>query len=75
MQDNGQIIVLADNVVGSDEIPLSTSVADTGNLFRYDIENNQYIYNLATGTLSVGSLQLKVVLDDTRYYTVVISLQ
>lgn len=66
---------LQDGIVGTDEVTLSTSNTDTGNTFRYDAENNQYIYNLATGALSVGSWQLKVVLDDTRYYTVVISLQ
>jgi len=46
---------ISNGVVGSDEIPLSTSTADTGNLFRYDSVQNQYIYNLATNTLSAGS--------------------
>lgn len=54
---------------------ISTSNTDAGNVFRYDTENNQYIYNLATSSLWVGSWQLKVILDDGKYYTVVISLQ
>jgi len=66
---------ISDGVVGMDEIPLSTSNADTGNIFRYDLENNQYIYNLAANGLSVGSWQLKIILDDGKYYTVIISIK
>ena len=66
---------ISNGIVGTDEIPLSTSNADTGNIFRYDAVNNEYIYNLSTDTLSVGSWQLKVVLDDGKYYTVVISIK
>ncbi|MFQ6056088.1 MAG: PxKF domain-containing protein, partial [Methanosarcinales archaeon] len=66
---------ISDGVVGTDEIPLSTSAADTGNIFRYDAEGNQYIYNLSTDTLSVGTWQLKVVLDDGKNYTVIISIK
>ncbi len=66
---------ISDGIVGNDEIPFSTSNADTGNIFRYDAINNQYIYNLSTDFLSVGSWQLKVVLDDGKYYTVVVSLR
>jgi len=49
--------------------------ADTGNLFRYDAQSNQYLYNLSTDTLSVGSWQLKVALDDRRDYAVTISIR
>jgi parallel beta-helix repeat protein len=82
---NGQYISIAtaqlfvakisNGVVGSDEVAFSTSNADTGNVFRYDAINNQYIYNLSTDTLSVGSWQLKVVLDDGNYYAVIISIK
>ncbi len=65
---------ISDGAVGTDEIPLSTSNADSGNIFRYDITNNQYIYNLSTDTLSTGSWQLKVTPDDGKYYIVVISI-
>ncbi len=40
---------ISNGIVGIDEIPLSTSNADTGNQFRYN--GNQYIYNLSTDTL------------------------
>jgi len=66
---------IQNEVVGNDEIPLSTSAADSDNVFRYDSESNQYIYNLSTDTLSVGTWQLKVLLDDDKYYTVVISIR
>ncbi|MBI5401698.1 PxKF domain-containing protein [Candidatus Wolfebacteria bacterium] len=66
---------ILNSIIGVDEIPLSTSNADTGNIFRYDTENNQYIYNLATNNLSFGPWQLKVILDDGKYYTVVVSIK
>lgn len=82
--DNGQFISSAiaqlfvskieNNVVGTDEIPLSVSAADTGNLFRYDATNNQYIYNLSTNSLSIGTWQIKVILNDGRSYIVSISI-
>jgi hypothetical protein len=55
----------------SDDIPVgdpaeveSTSGADTGNTFRYDADNEQYIFNLNTNSLSPGTWQLGVHLDD-----------
>jgi hypothetical protein len=55
----------------SDDTPIgdpiaveSTSGADTGNTFRYDFTNDQYIFNLNTNSLSTGTWQLKVQLDD-----------
>ncbi len=64
---------IQDGIVGIDEVPLSTSNADTGNNFR--IEGNQYVYNLDTGILSVGTWQVKVVLDDGASHAVIISIQ
>ncbi len=82
---NGQFIANAiakltitkiDNgILGGEEIPLSTSAADTDNLFRYDIINNQYIYNLSTDAMSTGRWQLKTRLDDGKIYTVNISIR
>ena len=66
---------ISDGVVGTDEIAFSTSAADAGNTFRYDSENNQYVYNLATDNLSVGSWQFRVVLNDGKFYTAIISLR
>lgn len=61
--------------MGTEEIPLSTSVADTSNIFRYDSVDNQYIYNLDTGVVSEGTWRLKVELDDGKSYEVLISLR
>ena len=66
---------IQDGIVGTEEIPLSMSSADNGNNFRYDATASQYIYNLNTGTLSVGAWQIKVSLDDGKDYTVIISLR
>jgi hypothetical protein len=44
-------------------------------LFRYDSTSNQYIFNLGTKSLSRGTWQIKVVLDDGTTKTVLISLR
>lgn len=55
---------------------LSTTGADAGNLFRYDSIENQYIFNLNTKNLSLGTWQIRVVLDDgTEAKTSFISLK
>lgn len=66
---------IQDGIVGTEEAPLSTSSAGTDNFFRYDQTENKYIYNLSTKTMSVGTWQLKVALDDGRNYTVIISIR
>jgi hypothetical protein len=48
-------------VTGSELEATSTSAADTGNTFRY-AGNGQYIFNLATKPLSVGTWQIRIVL-------------
>lgn len=49
---------------------LSTSSAEPGNLFRYDDLENQYIFNLSTKNMSVGTWQLRISLDDgTSYFS------
>ncbi len=63
-----------DNVVGTDEVALPTGNADIGNTFRYDTASNQYVFNLDTGVLSVGTWQLKAILDDGTSRIVPISL-
>ena len=69
------IAKIDNGILGGEEIPLSTSAADTDNLFRYDIINNQYIYNLSTDTMSLGTWQLKAILDDGKAYSVIISIR
>lgn len=55
---------VSDNVVGQEIEAVSTSQATTGNLFRYDTAENQYIFILATSGLSIGTWQARIVLDD-----------
>ncbi|MFH0712813.1 MAG: PxKF domain-containing protein [Candidatus Jorgensenbacteria bacterium] len=69
------IAKVEDGVVGIEEAPVSTSSADTANFFRYDQEENQYIYNLSTKTMPAGTWQLKVALDDGKPHTVLISIK
>lgn len=69
------IAKISNGIAGSDEIPLSTSSADADNKFRYDQNSNQYIYNLSTNSMTAGTWQLKVALDDGKSYTVLISIK
>lgn len=66
---------VGNNVVGTDEIPLSTSVADNGNQFRYDLLTQQYIFNLSTNTMSPGTWQIKAVLDSGQEIKAIISIK
>jgi len=66
----------------SDDLPagdpieaLSTSGADTGNVFRYDTETNQYVFNLSTSGLSQGTCQIRASLDDGSVKTAFVSLK
>lgn len=66
----------------SDGIPLGEPVdasptggADSGNLFRYDPQADQYVFNLSTSTMSVGTRKLIVTLDDGSAYDVLIGLK
>ncbi|GAB3440068.1 hypothetical protein GCM10027517_14160 [Phycicoccus ginsengisoli] len=52
---------------------VSTSAATTGNLFRYT--DGQYLFNLNTKPLAVGSYELRVDLGDGVARTVTISLR
>lgn len=66
---------ISDNVSGTSLEAVSTSAATSGNLFRYDSSSNQYIFNLNTRSLSVGTWQLEIKLDDGDSEYVVISLR
>jgi hypothetical protein len=59
--------------VGSPIDPTASGAADAGNLFRYD--GSQYIYNLDTTTLAVGTWQLQALLDDGTVHIVTIGLR
>ncbi len=64
---------IQDDAVGTDEVALSSGSADSGNQFH--VSGNQYVFNLDTGTLSVGTWQLKATLDDGTNHTVIISIK
>lgn len=64
---------ITNNVLGSEVEAVSTSAADTGNVFRRS--SGQYIYNLATKGLSTGTWQIRVDLGDGELHTVLISLK
>lgn len=64
---------IQDGTVGTDEVTLSTSAADTGNYFRVD--GDHYIYNLDTSSLTTGTWQLKAKLDDGTDRVVIISIK
>lgn len=53
----------------------STSGADSGNLFRYDAADSQYIFNLSTKYLSMGQWKITVSLDDGTTQAIMIALK
>ena len=55
---------ISNNVVGQEVEAISTSQATTGNLFRYSSQDNLYIFNLSTDTLTTGTWQARIELDD-----------
>ena len=62
-------------IEGDFEEAISTSAADTGNLFRYDEEEQQYIFNLGTKVLDPGAYKILILIDDGQIHTVPISLR
>lgn len=56
--------ILNEEPIGDLIIIESAGGANTGNVFRYDFDNEQYIFNLNTKSLSQGLWQLQVYLDD-----------
>jgi len=55
---------ISNDVLGTEVEAESVGEANTGNLFRYDTTNNQYIFNLGTSFLSEGIWQIRISLDD-----------
>ena len=65
---------VSDGIAGTEEAALSTGNSDTGNVFRYDVTDDQYVFNLSLD-LNVGTWQLRVELDDGKEYVVEISIR
>jgi hypothetical protein len=53
----------------------ATATRSSGNLFRYDRREQQYIYNLSTRGMAPGTYQLFIGLDDGKRCTAVIELR
>ena len=66
---------VTNSIVGDQIEAISSGNANTGNLFRYDASSNQYIYNLSTKSLSKGTWQLIITLDDGTIHNSIISLK
>jgi hypothetical protein len=64
---------ISGGVVGTEQEAVSTSSADSGNLFRYS--GGQYIFNLGTTGLAAGTWRLRIDLGDCLERTVLISLK
>lgn len=62
-------------ILGNDVEAVSTSAATSGNQFRYDPSASQYIFNLSTKGLDIGTYQITIKLDDGTSHTVNISLK
>lgn len=66
--NNASIRLYIENI--SDEVTGSVNEADsfynsnTDNIFRYDADTNQYIYNLSTKDMYTGVWKLRIVLND-----------
>ena len=69
------LVKISDGVIGTIEETTSTSTADTGNLFRYDSEAEQYIYNLSTDELETGTCVIKITLDDGQILEITVSFR
>jgi len=66
---------LSGGVTGSELEAESTSAADSANVFRYDGSSGQYIFNLATKTLTQGTWQIRIDLQDGSPHTVTVSFK
>ena len=69
------IAKISNDVVGEEEEAVSTSKATEGNLFRYDLADQQYIFNLDTKYMSTGTWVLKIYLDDGKVHEALILLR
>ncbi|MBU4340311.1 MAG: PxKF domain-containing protein [Euryarchaeota archaeon] len=66
---------ITDEIFGRIEESISTSAANDGNTFRYDITDNLYIFNLGTSGMATGTYQLSINLDDGTVKIVRISIK
>jgi hypothetical protein len=71
-----QIAEVIDSVAGTPTDAVSTSAATTGNLFRFDPDGHQYIFNLKTKGLDAGTYRIIITINgDAQPHTVDITLR
>lgn len=66
---------ISNGIEGTTAEAASTSNATTGSLFRYDVTNQQYVFNLSTKGFASGTYRLNLVLGDGVTRSVHISLK
>jgi parallel beta-helix repeat protein len=62
---------ISNSITGTLVEAISTSSATTGNLFRYDLSSNQYIFNLSTSNLTAGTWKIIAKLESGKELGVV----
>jgi len=55
--------------LGTEEGEFATVTATTGDQFRYDDIDNQYIFNFSTKTLSTGTWKITIIVNDSGCYS------
>ena len=70
-----ELAMVIDGVVGDFMPADSTSAANIANVFRYNEEDAQYIFNLSTAELETGIYILRITLDDGQQFTVQIEIR
>ncbi|MBI5409003.1 MAG: putative metal-binding motif-containing protein [Nitrospirae bacterium] len=68
---------ISNAILGTEEEVLfeSPGSANSGNLFRYDAAEGQYIYNLSTSNFTAGTYKVYALPDDGNSYSVTFSLK
>jgi hypothetical protein len=70
-----RIAKVANSILGLTVEAVTNVSADSGSTFRYDANSNQYVYNLATASLSRGTWRVWIDAHDGAVHTVDISLK
>jgi hypothetical protein len=65
---------ISNQVLGDEIEAITTSTASTGNTFRYDAASGQYLFNLGTKGLTVGTYQIRIDMGDGVSRTAMVSL-
>jgi HYR domain/Regulator of chromosome condensation (RCC1) repeat len=66
---------VSNGIAGTFVEAISTSAADSGDVFRFDPSCNQYVFNLSTKPLATGTWSLHADLGDAVTHTINVSLK